>query len=164
MSTEYKKEINTDLRWVAIKLPFFVVISHFKTNYDYKYMILNVPKNPDSNMRATHEYTGLSEDAINIIKKYSEEHNEKQLIEILNTLFKEGIMTNLIKALEDFILFTSTGKLTFSYTSDKPKSIPIDPKIIAEWFLDIELERATEKIKEILLEKYSYLYEKEDSE
>ncbi|MBU5307038.1 hypothetical protein KQI18_04475 [Clostridioides mangenotii] len=73
-------------------------------------------------------------------------------------------MTNLIKALEDFILFTSTGKLTFSYTSDKPKSIPIDPKIIAEWFLDIELERATEKIKEILLEKYSYLYEKEDSE
>jgi transcriptional regulator with XRE-family HTH domain len=109
---------------------------------------------PKPEMQAACEYTGLSEDAINIIKKYSEEHNEKPLLEILNTLFEEGIMTSLIKALENFVLFTHTGKLTFSYTSDKPRSIPIDPKIIAEWFLDMELERAAEKIKETMLNRY----------
>ena len=127
--------------------------------------------NPKPEMRAACEYTGLSEKAIDITrdlekgldsKRYDALDFKPPLAKILNTLFEEGIITSLVNALENFILFTSTGKLTFSYTSDKPRTIPIDPKIIAEWFLDMELERATEKIKETMLKKYSDLYKKKD--
>lgn len=153
------------------KITAFNEIANF-LNVSADYLLGNTTvKNPKPEMRAACEYTGLSEKAIDIIKNLEKGIDKKHydaldfnppLAKILNTLFEEGTITSLINALENFVLFTSTGELEFTFTSDKLRSIPIDPKIIAEYFLDMELARATEKIKETMLNNYSDLYKKKD--
>jgi transcriptional regulator with XRE-family HTH domain len=136
------------------------IVTYLQVSGDYLIGVSNSPPlNPDMNNAC--KYTGLSEQAIKAIRALDTGDGRKPHLEIFNMFCEDGFMEFIVNAFREFALFTSTGKLTFSYTGNKHKTVPIDPKIIAEWFLGMELDRLVETIKNTMLEKYSHIYNKE---
>jgi len=136
------------------------IVNYLQVSGDYLIGIFNADS-LEPNMNNACKYTGLSKEAIEAIKTLDNGDSKKPYLSIFNTFCEKSFIEELVKAFVEFTLFTNTGELTFSYTGDKPISASFEPKIMAEWLLDMELDRLTDKIKDTMLEKYSYIYAKE---
>ena len=140
------------------------IVKYLKVPSDY---LIGISKSDslDPDMSNARIYTGLSEKAIDAIKSLRDNDSSKlpayipPHIEILNTLFTEDFIKDLIESLQTYLLTNTDGECTYK-VNGHTEQIEITG-VFAEWQLDKRIPNLIDKIKCKLFEDTSCSYSEE---
>ena len=137
------------------------IVKYLNVSADYLLGNTDV-KNPNLQMQAVCNFTGLTEKSIDTVKDLQSsfgKDNSPLYLSILNMAFEEGFVTELIKSFDRFVFFYVKYKELMCLNEHATTSDDIMPMAI--WNLSNEFLDAFEEIKDKLISKYSLVYEED---